>query len=127
MIRKNLLSIAVALVIMFLSMANSHSFDKIPTFNIPHFDKIVHFSMYFGLMLTISFENRRNLTNFKNLATAALVPLLYGIIIEILQATLTTTRSGSVYDALADLAGIIVALMIWFLLKPVLFKESDTD
>jgi len=37
---------------------------------------------------------------------------------EILQATLTLTRSGSFYDALADAAGILLSILLWLWLKP---------
>ena len=115
MIRKNLYSILVALIIMYLSMASSHTFDRVPTFNIPHFDKIVHFGMYFSLMLVILIENRNTLKNFRQILLIGLASLSYGIIIEIMQSTLTVTRTGDFFDALADLTGIIAAILIWFL------------
>jgi VanZ family protein len=37
---------------------------------------------------------------------------------EILQATLTVTRTGSVFDALANGAGILVSIFLWLLIKP---------
>jgi VanZ family protein len=37
---------------------------------------------------------------------------IFGAIIEVLQATFTTTRTGDVYDWLADIAGILISLMI---------------
>jgi hypothetical protein len=37
---------------------------------------------------------------------------------EILQATLTVTRSGSVFDALANSAGIFVSILLWLWIKP---------
>ena len=114
MVKKNIFSILTALIIMYLSMANSHTFDKVPI-NIPNFDKFVHFGMYFGLMSVIIFENRKALRVHGNLLFLGLIPLFYGIIIEIMQSSLTTTRTGSIFDALADLAGILVSLLLWFM------------
>jgi VanZ family protein len=111
MIKKNLFSILAALIIMYLSMANSHTFDKVPI-NIPNFDKFVHFGMYFGLMSVLIFENRKTIKSTRNLFLLGLVPLLYGIIIEIMQSTLTTTRTGSIFDAIANLAGILMSILL---------------
>lgn len=117
MIRKNKFSILVALLIMYLSMANSNTFEKIPLFEISNFDKLVHFGMYFGLMSVIIFENRRSFKSNLHLFLTGLLPLLYGIIIEIMQALLTNTRTGSFYDALADFTGIVVSILLWLWIR----------
>jgi VanZ family protein len=118
MIKKNILSIIVALVIMYLSLANSHTFDKVTFFNFPGADKIVHFCMYFGFMSVIIFENRKTIKSTGQLLLIALIPFFYGILMEILQSTLTTTRCGDINDALANSVGIIVSLLLWLLIKP---------
>jgi len=116
MIKNNIFSILAALTILFLSLASAKTFEKVPLNNIPNFDKFVHFSMYFGLMSVIIFENRISLRNTKRLLFASLIPLSYGILLEFLQALFTTTRSGSFYDALADFAGVYVSVLIGFYL-----------
>lgn len=117
MIRKNLFSIVVALVILYLSLANSSTFDNVPVFNIPYMDKIVHFGMYFALMSAIIFENRRSVMKNEKLLIASVVSLSYGILMEFLQAYLTSTRSGNFYDALADLAGVVISVIIWMFIR----------
>jgi VanZ family protein len=126
MIRKNIFSIIVALIILYLSLTNSDTFDKVPLFNIPHLDKIVHFLMYAGLMTVILFENRKIIFLQRQIVFAALIPFFYGILMELLQASLTDTRSGSIYDAFFNTAGIIAAGLIWFFVKPVIFRKSDS-
>jgi VanZ family protein len=116
MIKKNVFSILTALIIMYLSMANSHTFDKVPI-NIPNFDKFVHFGMYFGFMSVLILENRKALKSTGNLFLISLIPFFYGIIIEIMQSALTTSRTGSVYDALADFAGILVSILLWLWIR----------
>jgi VanZ family protein len=118
MIKKNIFSILVALIIMYLSLADSHTFDKAPFINVPNFDKVVHLGMYFGLMSVIILENRKTIKSRGYLYLIGLIPLLYGILMEILQATLTLTRSGSFYDALADAAGVFLSILLWLWLKP---------
>jgi VanZ family protein len=112
MVKKHIFSFLVALIILYLSLTSSHTFDSVPMFDVPYFDKFVHFSMYFGLMAVIIFENRRSVKGAAKLFLISLIPLSYGIILEILQALLTNTRSGNIYDALADEAGILTAVLI---------------
>jgi VanZ family protein len=119
MIRKNIFSILVALLLLYLSLTNTEKFQQIPLINFTFFDKIVHFGMYFFLMSVVIFENRENIKDYRHLFLLSLIPLFYGILMEILQMTLTVSRSGSFYDALADAAGILVSVFIWLLIKPV--------
>ena len=125
MVKNNIFSILVALIIMYLSLANSHTFDKVPLINIPNIDKVVHFGMYFSLMSVIIFENRKTIKSISILFLTGLIPLFYGILMEILQATLTVTRTGSFYDALANSAGILVSILLWLWIKP--FKKELSD
>ena len=119
MIKRNIFSILVALIILYLSLANSHTFDKVSSIiDFPNIDKVVHFGMYFSLMMVLVFENRKIIKGFRNLFIIGLIPFSYGILMEILQATLTVTRTGSVFDALANGAGILVSIFLWLLIKP---------
>jgi VanZ family protein len=118
MIRKNIYSILAALLLLYLSLTNGEKFQKFPLINMPFLDKIVHFGMYFFMMSVIIIEHRKNLKNVRNLFLLTLIPLIYGVLMEILQSTLTVTRTGNFYDAVADAAGIFVSVMIWFLIKP---------
>jgi len=118
MIRKNFFSIFVALLLLYLSLTNSDNFEKVRLTRIPNIDKIVHFGMYFVLMSVIIFEHRKTIRNPKNLFLLALIPLAYGILLEILQFTLTASRSGDLYDAMFDAAGILASLLLWLLIKP---------
>lgn len=123
MIRKNKFSILVALLLLLLSLTNAERFEKIPHINIPYFDKMVHFGMYFVLMSVIIIEHRKSLKNPITLLLLALIPLAYGILMEILQTTLTRTRSGDLIDAVFDAGGIIASILLWHLIKPAL-KET---
>ena len=103
---------------MYLSLANAQTFDKAPFIDIPNIDKAVHFCMYFGLMLVIILENKNSIKSNGHLFLLGLIPLSFGILMEILQATLTVTRSGSFFDALANSAGIFVSILLWLWIKP---------
>ena len=122
MVKKNILSILVALIILYLSLANSETFKKVPLIDIPNFDKVIHFLMYFGLMSVIIFENRRTIKSNKQLFLVALIPLFYGILMELLQSALTSTRSCSFFDAVFNSIGIVVSILLWLR-----FKQSLKD
>ena len=123
MLKKNIFSISIALVILYLSLASSDNFDTVQI-DLPWFDKIVHFGMYFTLTSTILFEHRNSMNTNGRIFLAAVIPFLYGILIEALQM-LTISRSGSIADALADLSGILVSIFIWLLVRPAPEKRSD--
>ena len=120
MVKKNILSILVALIILYLSLASSDTFKNVPLIDIPNFDKVVHFLMYFGLMSVIIFENRRTIKSNKQLFLISLIPFFYGILMELLQSALTSTRSCSFFDAAFDAIGIIASILLWLRLKPFL-------
>jgi VanZ family protein len=120
MVKKNIFSIFVALIILYLSLASSDTFNKVPLIDIPNLDKVIHFFMYFGLMSVITIENRRTIISNKQLFLVALIPLFYGLLMELLQLTLTSTRSCSFFDVVFNSAGIIVSILLWLCFKPLL-------
>jgi VanZ family protein len=119
MVKKNIFSILIALIIMYLSLTSSHTFDKVSFINIPNIDKVVHFGMYFGLMSVIILENRKTMKSTGHLFLTGLIPLFYGSLLEILQSILTLTRTASFYDALANGSGILVSILLWLWIKPI--------
>lgn len=84
----------------------------------PHFDKLVHFFMYFGLTITSAMYyiyDKKQLVNVKQLiAWAFILPVLYGGLIEIIQDQFIEGRGGDWGDFVADtfgsISGIFVAL-----------------
>ena len=123
MLKKNIISIFVALVILYLSLTGSKTFDQVPLFNITFLDKVVHFGMYFTLMSVMIFENRKTIKNSNHYIFLILIPIFYGLLMEILQLTITETRSGDMLDFLANTSGALAALLIWLWIKPS-FKET---
>ena len=123
MLRNNKFSIIVALIIAYLSLAGSQSFDEVPLFDIPFLDKLVHFGMYFVFMSVMIFEKRKTIKNTPHLLLLSLIPLSYGLLMEILQLTITETRSGDAFDFLSNAAGTLVSLLVWLWIKPTL-KET---
>lgn len=122
MIKKNFFSLSVAILIMYLSLSGTEKLEPSFFSKIPHFDKIAHFLMYFGFMSVIIFENRKTLKTTGKLLLSAIVPFLFGLLMEILQFYITLNRSGDFYDALFNLMGILFSVFIY---KSFIYKFTE--
>lgn len=76
-------------------------------------DKYLHFIAYFTLCLLWYFalKDRLHRYVFRILIPVGLI--LYGIILEGLQGGLTTYRTADMYDAVANTAGVLVAMFLF--------------
>jgi VanZ family protein len=117
MIRKNILSIAVAFIIAFLSLASAQKIHDFSSLNFRGLDKIVHFIMYFVFMSVILFENRNRLVGAGSVFLIGLIPFIFGSVMELLQTLITTSRSGSIYDLLFNLGGTLFSIIIFLLAR----------
>jgi VanZ family protein len=83
---------------------------------IPHFDKFVHFTFYFvaGILgMLFGLTLRKDFTgNFYVVLKFLLGLIGYGIIIEVLQGSLTTYRSAEGLDILANSAGALSGILL---------------
>lgn len=75
--------------------------------NIPHFDKIVHFGMFYILGLFIKAITLKVSNVFIQLVIVALV---YAGLIEIVQHFFVPVRSGDIIDFIFDTVGLIVGI-----------------
>jgi VanZ family protein len=108
---------------MFVTFSSLHSFEGVhtPRFNIPHADKIVHFTFYFvACFLGILFLRERSQSNLslkKSIVIMLISTIAFGILMEILQHALTENRMGDYLDAIANTTGSLcgaVAIKILF-------------
>lgn len=124
MIRKNIFTIITTLVILYLSLAGSLTFSHAGFINIPYIDKIGHFGLYFILMAVIILEHKNSFKNTRQLILVAMIPLLFGTVMELFQMMITANRKAEILDALANSAGIIAALAIWLFIRPYYRSEN---
>jgi len=117
MIKRNLLSIATSVLIIYLSLVNAKEFSHIHVFQFWEADKLVHFIMYSFLTGVLLFENRKIISGRRQLFIIVLTSAFLGGLLEVLQALLTTTRSGSIFDFLADLVGVLFSLGVYLLIR----------
>ncbi len=98
-------------IIAYLCFAPSDEFKKIHI-TIPHFDKIVHWGMFFilGLFITAAKIKKKKIIYI-------IIPyafaILYGGIIEIIQMLFIYSRNGDFFDWIADIIGIFSAILVF--------------
>lgn len=107
----------MAALIPVLSLLPARFFRRIeePLPPIPAFDKIVHALMYAAL--TAACLHAASLPQRQRLATAlgiALAAAGYGVVMELSQKALTSTRSMDPLDALANAAGALASALFMF-------------
>ena len=82
-----------------------------PFLKIPHFDKMVHFGMFFILCLFL-FRPVKSLTpNYYFWAPIAALSL--AVLLEFLQQKITVSRSSDIYDFWANAAGLSSAVVFY--------------
>ncbi len=113
LLERNALFIAIVVTIIIAVL----SLSAVPKLNmelgIKSGDKYLHFIAYFVLssLWYFALKNKISEKVFKIFVPLGLI--LYGIILEGLQSGLTTYRTGDIYDAIANSAGVIVALIMF--------------
>ena len=113
LLERNALIIAIAVTVAIAVL----SLSAVPKLNlelgIKSGDKYLHFIAYFVLSSSWYFALKDKISGkvFKIFVPLGLI--IYGIILEGLQSGLTTYRTGDMYDAIANTAGVIAALILF--------------
>lgn len=112
-----------AIVIFVLCSVPGDSLPHTPVIEIPHFDKIVHFGLFFvmGIFLIAELRYQTKLSRINIALITFAVIATYGGVIEILQEHYFTNRSGDFWDLCADAAGGITSVFMF----PFLKKQKD--
>ena len=98
-------SITYTLVLLVLSLVN---INKISDIGVAYQDKFYHIIAYFLLAIFWNLAlNKRNLK--RRIVYIALASIMFGIIIETLQGSLTSHRANDVFDIVANTLGVIIA------------------
>ena len=97
------IAIAITVCIAYLSLIQTTNFPVITVSNI---DKIYHLIAYFVLTLSWLLTLNKGKHQYKVLIAC----VVFGIIIEVLQMTLTAYRAGELFDFLANTLGGLLAL-----------------
>lgn len=109
----NYIKLPVWLIIMgFLCFTPGNEINKVHI-NIPHFDKIVHFTMFFILAFLIEGLYWKNLITNRTFKLYLALALVYGVLIEIIQYKWIYMRSGDWVDWLFDCIGLVVSVWLF--------------
>lgn len=118
-------SILIFLVIVVISLVNFQNIPIDEKLLFENFDKVVHLVMYFTLTFSFCIENfkaNNYQINKSHLFIVILTSALTGIGLELAQSTLTTYRSGDFYDEFANVSGVVLAFIVFTLIKSNLKK-----
>jgi VanZ family protein len=104
-------------IVSYFCLVNS---SDIPTINIPNLDKCIHtfFHLVFAFVWFLFFSKQlQNGTIFKPLLFSVLFSFVFGIVIELLQNFVTTTRNADAFDIVANMVGSILAIFVIVILN----------
>lgn len=110
-------------IVIILSLAPIPEMPKLP--DVKLLDKWVHFVMYGGTCLVIWWEYLRQHTTIdrKHVAVGSiLLPALMGGALELMQAYLTTCRSGDWLDFVANCIGVLLGALVGYFILPKVCK-----
>jgi len=88
------------------------SLPKKPFLSIPHFDKMVHFGLFFVFCLLLFVPFKKLKLNHYLYAPA--VSLSFAAVLEGVQQMVSNTRSSNFYDFIANSAGIVGATLFFY-------------
>ncbi len=101
----------------FITWSSLFSFDDddLPSFEIPHIDKAVHFTFYFvavilGAMAVREYTEGKAAYRKTLLLTCSSM-IVFGIIIEAIQYVFTLDREGDIFDGLANSIGALCGVL----------------
>lgn len=112
--RKHLYPVIWLALISYASLTPPNGIPKFPA--IPHFDKVVHFGIYYVLVIVLIplFLKHKNYN--KTYLISGITAVITGIFFELMQLLITSVRSASIADALANFFGCLLGIVSYQLL-----------
>ncbi|MDI1257477.1 MAG: VanZ family protein [Flavobacterium sp.] len=94
------------------------NFNELPTVKVDNFDKLGHMTFHFGLTILwfLYYKFQKENTSRRSLIKAFLFSFFYGTAIELIQTFFTDTRSGDVFDEIANMIGSLIAILVMILI-----------
>lgn len=97
-----------------LALVSLIKLTNVPDVGVDFGDKIFHFLAYFVLTFLWfgAFLYNFNFKKSKAITYASIFSVFFGIVIEVLQGTITAYRSLDIYDVVANTFGVLLAVVI---------------
>lgn len=99
------------LIIFYGLFIPANNLPKKPFMAIPHFDKLVHFGLFFVFCLLLFVPFKKLKTN--HLVLAPLISFVLSAFLETVQHIVSSSRSSNLYDFLANSMGILAAVIFF--------------
>lgn len=118
-------SIVIFILILLASTIPASEVQKVSWISIPNFDKIIHLGMYFCFTMVLILDISKAKFNFSQIKISllsAFIALSYGGILEIVQGSLTKSRSADIFDFIFNVSGTLLAMLLWFVIRE--YKSS---
>jgi VanZ family protein len=117
-LKKALFSLAIGWTVL-LAFVCLITFNNLPAIGVSGADKYVHFTLHFVFTLLWGLYSRYKQKEIRlaRIISIVVISLSYGILIEFLQHTVTTTRKADVMDVAANFTGALLALMVFVFIK----------
>ncbi len=78
-------------------------------------DKIVHLAMFTPLAFLLARDQNRKSGNIKTALWVSLIfGIIYAILTELLQFFVIPGRNGNIYDAIADIIGVLLGIFLFY-------------
>jgi VanZ family protein len=111
-LRYNYKALLWALLILVVCSIPGREFPDVSSWSFRGMDKVVHILLYFVFVILLikGFQQQYSFTALRTpyFLWSILVAVLYGLLIEIFQATLFVDRSAELNDLLANTAGAVL-------------------
>ena len=116
--KKVLLSLAIFWTVL-IAVLCLVSFRKLPSLGVSGADKYVHVTFHFIFVLLWGFYSKIRLNEIiiPRILKLVAVSFFYGLLIEVLQETLTERRHADIMDVLANFSGATLALIAFIFIK----------
>ena len=100
-----------------------------PLYTLPpieHGDRWAHWLAFMVLTLVLQWDsNRVGLKNGPRWLVVALLPMLYGGLIEVIQEKYFYPRTGDWMDWIADIAGVALSMGLWWIGEKIYERRRD--
>jgi len=118
------LAIIWTAIVTFFCLAN---FNELPKIEVSNFDKLGHITFHAGITFLwfLVFRFKLLNENKKALLKAFLFSFFYGTTIEICQDQFTATRTGDIFDVLANMSGSFLAIL--FIMAAIRYGRKTSE
>ncbi|HKL38352.1 MAG TPA: VanZ family protein [Bacteroidales bacterium] len=109
------LFVAILVLITYGSLGSGEEAAKMNILKFPNSDKVIHGLMYFMLTVSLIYLMVKRYNGFKHWKVYGIVlatPILYGLLMELLQFYLASDRSAELADFIANTSGTILAFVM---------------